>query len=150
MAKDIGGSRLGELIRSRRLMAGTQEDPMTTSRLAQLVGTHQTTVSLWENGRTKTIKPEEANALAKVLPLTVEELLRAMGYDLLPPRGLPKWLSGDDVAQERMVLQTANEFEQEAILITLNGLLNRRQGKRLPGETEGAPEGGGQPPQPPA
>ena len=40
------------------------------------------TYSNLETGRTRTIKPEVANGLAKVLPITVRQIVASMGFEL--------------------------------------------------------------------
>ena len=69
---------VGELIKARRKAAG-----LTQAELARLVpGLGRSGLSAIENGATKTVAPDVANELVKVLPLSMPELLRAMGFNL--------------------------------------------------------------------
>ena len=74
-----------------------------------------------ENGLTKTVSPETANELVKVLPVTMAELVRAMGYDL-PTRQTPL----PPVLMEE--LETATDLELEAVRALLLGF---REGRRV-------------------
>lgn len=81
---------LGELLRvarSRSIDPGTGE-PYTQPVLADLLDVAVTTVSSWERGATNGMKPENVNAIAKVLPVTVAELCRSMGYAVEEDIGL--------------------------------------------------------------
>ena len=105
---------LGALIASRRR-------PLTQGELARLVpGWSRTTLGAVELGETKTIPPRVANELVKVIPVTMAELVRAMGYDL-PVRQTPlePWMVE--------VLETASETELESVRALLHGFQVLRQ-----------------------
>lgn len=69
---------LGPLIQSRRKQA-----QLTQAELARLVpGLTRSGVNAIEQGATRSISPDIANELVKVLPLSMPEILRAMGFSL--------------------------------------------------------------------
>lgn len=111
MSEEIGGSALGELIRARRVAEG-----LTQADLGQEIGIAQRTVSAIEDGRIKTIAPDVANRLVSVLPITMAELLQAMGYAITRPES---WLKG----AERAMFESLDEDEQRHIRATLRGYL---------------------------
>lgn len=70
---------VGNLIQSGRERVSP---PLTQGELASLVGSEQRTISNIESGRTKSVSPALANQLVRVLPITMTELVQALGYDL--------------------------------------------------------------------
>jgi len=69
---------LGTLIQARRKQAG-----LTQAELSRMVpGLSRSGINAIEQGSTKTISGELANELVKVLPVSMPELIRAMGFDL--------------------------------------------------------------------
>lgn len=68
-------TRLGQLIRERRDSVG-----MTQEQLVAHAHTTRAHIASIEIGKTRTPPPTVINAIARVLPVTVAELVRAMGY----------------------------------------------------------------------
>lgn len=80
-----------------------------------LPGSSRGAINNVELGITKTVSAEMANELVKILPVTMGELLRAMGYELPGPRGttLPERLLSD--------LEKAPEEVRAAVQLLLDG-----------------------------
>lgn len=108
---------LGKLIASRR-----QQVQLTQVDVARMVpGLTRSALNSIENGATKTVSADVANELVRVLPLTMAELVKAMGYALPTPRSpLPEELARD--------LETADSFELESVRALLLGYRIARQG----------------------
>lgn len=108
---------LGELIKARRQAAA-----LTQGDLARLVRMSRGAINNIESGDTKTISPAVASALTKVLPLTMAELLRAMGWEIpervtkLPPGMLEDLEAADPVILDavRALLLGHQSLRQEA------------------------------------
>ena len=66
----------GDFVRRARDQAG-----LTQSRLAQLIGKSPTTIRSWEHGRTNPADPGAVTALAAVLGLDENDLLRQAGFE---------------------------------------------------------------------
>lgn len=107
---------LGALIRSRRQMA---RPPISQGLLGDLVGLDQRSISNIENGEVENVRADVANRMVAVLPVTMPELIRAMGYNL-PER--VNWLPSD----LQGILETAEGEERAAILLTLRGAQTTR------------------------
>lgn len=76
---------LGSLLRDKRLASEDPRtgEPYTQDRLAELLGVGRgSTISSWERGATKGLKVEHVNRLAELLPVTVAELCRSIGYEV--------------------------------------------------------------------
>lgn len=73
---------LGQLIRHRREATIDPDTGRTYTRvgLGQAVGLTDKAIEAIENGRTRSIAPEETGRFSRVLGLTVSELCEAMGY----------------------------------------------------------------------
>ena len=69
----------GNLLREARLSAG-----LTQAELAEKVGVDRTIVSKVERERIS-LTVAQVNALVQALPISAEQLLRAMGVHLTPP-----------------------------------------------------------------
>jgi len=83
--------RLGTLIASRRQQAGLTQD-----QLSAMTDIHREAIAQVERGRTQTLGPDVTNQLAEGLPVTVEELCRAMGYNITgDAAGIPEKLDPD-------------------------------------------------------
>ena len=80
----------GNLLREARLSAG-----LTQAELAEKVGVDRTIVSKVERERIS-LTVAQVNALVQALPISAEQLLRAMGVHLTPPAAarLPRELVG--------------------------------------------------------
>lgn len=102
---------VGTLIAARRKAGGLSQ--IDVARM--IPGLTRTALSSIENGATKTISAELANELVKILPVTMAELVRAMGYDLPGPRGTS--------VPERMLndLENAPDEVRSAVLLLLDG-----------------------------
>lgn len=108
MAEDV---TLGALVATRRKQIG-----MSQADVARLVpGLTRSALNSIEQGATKSISGDVANELVKILPVTMGELLRAMGYELPGPRGttLPERLLSD--------LEKAPEEVRAAVQLLLDG-----------------------------
>lgn len=70
---------LGPLIKSRR---ESVRPKMSQAELGRLIGLDQRSVSNIENGRVNSIAPEVANKLPGVIPITMAEIVRAVGFNL--------------------------------------------------------------------
>lgn len=97
----------GDLVRARRQAKGWSQ-----ARLARESGLGQKKLSFIETGVTKTLDPATAAALVRALPLSIYELLEAMGYELPEPR-IPR----DILA----MLEAAPRPVQDAVRLTLRG-----------------------------
>lgn len=117
------GARLGSLIRSRRESVSPR---MSQAALGDEIGLDQRSVSNLENGVVEFVRPDVANKLVAALPLTMGELLEAMGFNVAT-RGR-SWLTKDLQA----LLDTADEREQMVLQAVLRGLLAERAGQALP------------------
>lgn len=69
----------GDLLRNARERAG-----LTQQELAERIGSSASTVSNLEREQHPPTVPDQVNVLASALPLSVEELLRAMGVNIVP------------------------------------------------------------------
>ncbi len=81
----VAGNALGELLRSRRKL--DSRDPLTArpytqARVGELAGFSGSKYASLEQGDIQFLSPDDARALAHVLPVTVTELCAAMGYDV--------------------------------------------------------------------
>lgn len=105
---------LGTLIRTRREAVAPK---LSQAELGRHVGVDQRTISNIESGVTKTIAPDVANRLVGVLPVTMYELLRAMGYQV-PQR--------DAKLDETLLedLERAPEHILSAVRLLLDGWLS--------------------------
>lgn len=77
--EDAYDSPLATLIRTRREGVSPK---MNQTELGRAIGLKQQTVANIENGVTQTLSPEVANKLVTVLPITMRELLTALGFTL--------------------------------------------------------------------
>ena len=75
----MASNAVGRLIEDARKRVSP---PLTQIELAALAGTTQATISNLETGRSDRLEPELANRLARVLPITMHEIVSALGYDL--------------------------------------------------------------------
>lgn len=108
----------GALIKARRQAAG-----LTQEQLARLVpGIGRAGINAIEQGYTKSLSPDVANELVKVLPLSMPELLRAMGFNL------PTVYTTLDADLLRE-LEAAPEDVLEAVRLVLAGWRNQQQRK---------------------
>lgn len=87
----VGQNFLGALIADRRRQAGYSQ-----ADLARLLpGVSRSALNSIEGGTTKTISPVVANELVKILPVSMPELVRAMGFDLPGVRGVAEDIAAD-------------------------------------------------------
>jgi len=74
---------IGALVAQRRQECGMSQDAVTTAlKNIGVFGFGRDALGNLESGRTKTIAPDVAAGLARILPVTIAELCIAMGYDL--------------------------------------------------------------------
>lgn len=107
----MANETIGPLIAARRKAAG-----LSQTDLARMIpGLTRSALNSIENGATKTISAEVANELVKILPVTMAELVRALGYDLPGPRGtsLPERTLSD--------LESAPPEVRAAVQLLLDG-----------------------------
>lgn len=109
---------LGALIADRRRQAGYSQ-----ADLARLLpGVSRSALNSIEGGTTKTISPVVANELVKILPVSMPELVRAMGFDLPGVRGVAEDITAD--------LANAPEDVLAAVRLVLNGWRVERAAQR--------------------
>lgn len=73
----------GALLKEARAnnIDSTAGKPWTQERIAQELSIEApTTISSWEQNKTKTLKPAHINRLSQILPVTVAEWLESLGY----------------------------------------------------------------------
>lgn len=105
---------LGQMMRQRREATIDPDTGRTYTRdgLGQAVGLTGKAIEAIENGRTKSIAPEEASRFSRVLGLTVSELCEAMGYRVE---------SGDLTTAERELIALYRRVPDEAQTAFLDG-----------------------------
>lgn len=74
---------LGHLLRRRRELGGLTQDQVAAALRDQGVeSTSRSTIASQERGEVDLPRPAMVNALAKILPVTVEEICEAMGFQV--------------------------------------------------------------------
>lgn len=95
--------------------------PYTQTRLGELMGETHSTISGWENDRIQAPSVDQINRLAELLPVSVNDLLKALGYRLEGQLPL--------TAEERTLLQLysrADPAARHVALVTLRELQGDR------------------------
>ncbi len=112
----MASNRLGSLLKARRQEAG-----LSQADVANLVpGLSRSALNSIEGGATKTASAAMANELVKVLPVTMADLVRSMGFDLPTLQTpLPEGLMGE--------LEGASEIELESVRALLLGFRAQRR-----------------------
>lgn len=110
-----------QVVREARLAS---RDPMTgraytMARLAEFLHVSKSLVSAWESGRSEGISVDALNGLAEYLPVSVEELLRSLGYNL---KRTPLSPSEIRLLQIRQKLSPADQGALERAALGLLGL----------------------------
>lgn len=85
-------TRLGQLIRERRQSAGLSQE-----ELAERIHAKRDYIASIETGRTKQPSPDTINAIARVLSVTVAEMVRAMGYGVEVDDDLLRRAASDEI-----------------------------------------------------
>ena len=99
--------RTGDLLREARERSGWSQE-----EVAERVGVSRTIVSRWENGVLTPQVPDQVNALCAALPISIEELLRAMGVNIVPS-------AAARLPRELVTSLLALSPERQAALLTL-------------------------------
>lgn len=125
-------STLGTLIRSRRraTINPATGRPYTAAELAAIAGVSRQEVTAVETGKIACPSPEFINSVARVLPVTVAELCRAMGFAVELPH-----LSEEELRLVTMFRRT-DRVGRDSILSVAEAMQSRGHGGAVPQSRE--------------
>ncbi len=113
-SRSVEQNDLGELAKLIKRQREAVSPKMSQAELGRLIGVDQRSVSNIENGVVRSIAPDVANKLPGAIPLTMADLVRALGYDLPAARS--------EISESMTsALETAPEEVLEAVQLLLDG-----------------------------
>lgn len=110
-------TELGTLLKERRLLAKMSQDEVAD----QVKGLTRSGLNSIESGATKTVAADLANGLVGALPVSMPEIVRAMGYNL-PTRVAESKLKAEVLA----LIEKVSGAELVGVRALLRGYLEER------------------------
>ena len=108
---------IGALVQERRmLMKLSQDDLVAELKKQGIADFPRPSVSALERGRVVSIRPDVANALARILPVSVEEVCQALGFEVA------LWEYPPEASGVLAILQDLPEEYRPAVLQTIRSL----------------------------